>query len=226
MSTETNVWISAHYEEPFHRLRTAKLPAKLARLGVLDLDRKAYVLDACCGQGEALAALRQHGFRHLAGADRLTHREWEQIADCCFTSCDVRRTPFADGELDAVMMLHALHHMGGARGVADVLSECFRVLKPTGKLFIIDFPSSPQIRTLFWLLRKRIGVVTPGLLNFARILDEEWSYLSVYLDEWTAVRALLTDGPFQVQHWRRGLFLYYLALSKPEHTVTYGAGTR
>src|SRR4051812_25474670 len=106
--------------------------------------------------------------------------------------------PFADGEFDAITNLHALHHMGNAAGVRQFLDECYRVLKPGGKLFILDFPGSPQINLLFWALRHRIGAITPGLQNFAKIVDEEWSYLDAYLADWPASERELSRAPFEV----------------------------
>src|SRR5947209_8394129 len=73
---ESIVWQSAHYEEPFHRRRIAKLPAKLSRLGVLGLDREAHILDTCCGAGDALQALHDRGYRNLTGVDVLSSDAW------------------------------------------------------------------------------------------------------------------------------------------------------
>ena len=50
--------------------------------------------------------------------------------------------------------------------------------------------------------------------NFADILDEEWSYLSVYLDQWGDVRRLLHNGTLTVKNFRQDVFLYYLTLAK------------
>src|SRR3712207_4028755 len=103
---ETPAWLSAHYEEPFHRQRTAKLPGKLRQLGVLALPRTARVLDTCCGKGEALGVLRSEGFRNLAGADGCCHPEWSRQRGIRFAFCDVMALPFADGEFDAMTNLH------------------------------------------------------------------------------------------------------------------------
>ncbi|HLH24002.1 MAG TPA: methyltransferase domain-containing protein [Chloroflexota bacterium] len=212
---ETPAWLSAHYEEPYHQRRTAKLPRKLAKLGVLDLPRGARVLDACCGKGEALALLRRHGYQNLIGVDGHEHADWSRVPGARFVASEAQHLPFADGEFDAVLILHALHHLRDPQGVQAFLDECSRVLKPGGRLFILDFPGSPLIRLLFWLLRTRVGAVTPGLRNFARILDEEWSYLAGYLHEWGATRAVLECSSFEVERHARGLFLYYLTLVKP-----------
>jgi len=212
---ETAVWLSAHYEEPHHQRRTAKLPRKLAKLGVLDLPRGARILDACCGKGEALAVLRRRGFERLVGVDGHQYEDWRRLPGARFVASDAQQLPFADGEFDAVLILHALHHLRDTEGVKSFLQECFRVLKPGGRLFVLDFPGSPLIRVLFWLLRARLGTVTPGLRNFARILDEEWPYIEVYLREWGATRDALASSAFEVERHTRDAFLYYLTLRKP-----------
>jgi ubiquinone/menaquinone biosynthesis C-methylase UbiE len=105
--------------------------------------------------------------------------------------------------------------MASAEGVEAFLKETYRVLRPGGRLFLIDFPGSPQINLLFWALRRRLGVVTPGLRNFATILDEEWSYVEPYLRQWGRVSAALSHGSFEVERWTRHVFLYYLVLRRP-----------
>lgn len=212
---ETINWDSAHYREPFHSQRTAKIPAKLAKLGLLQLDRSVKILDTCCGRGEALSILHDNGFKHLCGADSFYQSTWDNTNGRRFVACDVKGLPFGDNEFDVVMNLHALHHMGGTRGVADFLRECHRVLKPGGRLFILDFPGSPQIKLLFSLLRHRIGTVTGALRNFADIVDEEWEYLDPYLDVWPSTELAIHESPLVVERWDREFFLYYLVLKKP-----------
>ena len=205
---ESVSWQSAHYEEPYYTQRKAKLPSKLMKLGVLGLDRNARILDTCCGRGDLLNLLFEHGFHNIEGVDATPHPDWETMP-FNIQDADVLHTPFEDSTFDYVMNLHALHHMGGFSGVEAFFTECHRILKPGGKLFIIDFPASPQIKLLFFLLRKRIFVPTGGLDNFARILDEEWGYLSMYLEEWPVIRTLFNRYPFHLEHSRQEFFLFY-----------------
>ncbi len=208
ITPESSAWQSAHYEEPYYSERTAKLLPKLKRLGILTMPRDKRILDACCGRGEALDALREAGFQRLEGIDATPQPNWDSTR-LILHHGDVQHMPFLDERFDIILCMHALHHMGGAEGVARFLSECHRVLKPKGTLAIIDFPSSPQIRLLFWLLRMKAFRVTGGLRNFARILDEEWSYLHPYLQAWSSVKVVLDRAPFTTVHKRQRFFLYY-----------------
>ena len=127
---------------------------------------------------------------------------------------DVTRMPFPDQSFDLILNLHALHHLGDADEVSRFLSECHRVLRPGGTLAIVDFPGSPQIRLLFWLLRKRFLALTGGFRNFAEILDEEWSYLQPYLREWPQVRLALQRARFETVRKRSRFFLYYWTMRR------------
>lgn len=208
VTAESSDWQSAHYEEPYYAQRTAKLHAKLERLGILKMARDTRILDACCGRGEALQTLHSAGFRNLEGIDA-TPQPHDARSKIVLHHGDVQRMPFPDASFDVVLNLHALHHMGDADGVALFLKECHRVLRPNGILAIVDFPSSVQIRLLFWLLRKKLFAITGGLRNFARILDEEWSYLHPYLQGWPQIAQVLDSGEFRTVFLRRRFFLYY-----------------
>lgn len=210
---ESVSWQSAHYSEPYATVRRNKVPAKLAKLGMLELDRQSAILDTCCGKGDALALLWEAGFRNLQGIDMTPHPEGATHPFRIHAG-SVTALPFDDGSFDHITNLHALHHLRDPETVAAFLAECGRVLRAGGTLRIIDFPASPQIKLLFFLLRHRLMAVTGELRNFADILDEEWSYLSVYLARWPDVRQLLHQGPLKIKEFRQEFFLYYLTLVK------------
>jgi ubiquinone/menaquinone biosynthesis C-methylase UbiE len=199
---ESVSWQSAHYCEPYATIRRNKVPGKLAKLGLLDLDRSATILDTCCGSGDALSILWDNGFRNLQGIDMTPPPEMAAHPFRIYAG-SVTALPFADASFNHITNLHALH-----------LLECRRVLKDGGTLNIIDFPASPQIKLLFFFLRHRLLTITGQMKNFADILDEEWSYLTVYLDQWPNVRRLLHEGSLKVKRFRQDLFLYYLTLVK------------
>jgi ubiquinone/menaquinone biosynthesis C-methylase UbiE len=210
---ESGEWQSAHYQEPYYSTRTAKLPAKLKRLGILEFPRSSRILDACCGRGEALTALHRAGFQNLEGIDA-TPQVNGVSAGFKLHHGDVTRMPFPDRSFDLILNLHALHHLCDAHGVSRFLSECHRILKPGGTLAIMDFPASPQILLLFWLLRKRLLTFTGGLSNFAAIVDEEWSYLEPYLDQWPQVVRVIQASPLTTVRKHQRFFLYYLTMRR------------
>ena len=68
--------------------------------------------------------------------------------------------------------------------------------------------------------RKRRLTVTAGLENFAKIVDEEWSYLGPYLDEWRENKKVLFGHALDVEWFDQRFFLYSLCLKKPEAADT------
>lgn len=211
--SESVAWQSAHYQEPYYFRRTAKVPRKLKRLGITEMSRDTRILDACCGRGEALAALQRLGFRNLEGVDASLNGSCNSNGFQLHAG-DVRQMPFQDNTFDVVMNLHALHHLSNDEDVDRFLRECHRILKPGGILAIVDFPGSPQIRVLFWLLRNKLITLTGGLQNFAHILDEEWSYLHPYLRRWGDVKIRIENSPFETVRKRQRFFLYYWILRR------------
>jgi ubiquinone/menaquinone biosynthesis C-methylase UbiE len=158
--------------------------------------------------------LREQGFQDVCGIDVTGPPGADAEPFFQIYQGDIRRMPFADSSFDLVLNLHALHHLESPQGVGAFLRECHRVLRPGGRLAIIDFPASPQVRLLFWLLARQISRVTGGLRNFAMILAEESSYLQNYLRAWPEVKRIVTSGPLRVVSWRQRFFLYYLTLEK------------
>jgi ubiquinone/menaquinone biosynthesis C-methylase UbiE len=207
---ETSRWHEVYKHESLVRRRTSSHKRKLARLGVFRLPRDARVLDLCCGTGEALQILHDEGFTRLDGSDitidpGLAKSTWValQAADAC-------ELPYAEATFDAVVCMHSLHHLGGVVRVGRTLDECARVLKPGGRLMVLDHYDSPQLRAAFWGLSKKwLTWPTRGLRSFREQHEEEWPYMYEYLDAWSAVHVMLRDLPFHVEVDRRGLFFFY-----------------
>ena len=57
---------------------------------------------------------------------------------------DARRLPFADQSFDVVVSSLALHNIPGAPGRAAAIGEIGRVLKPGGRVALLDFRSTSQ----------------------------------------------------------------------------------
>jgi SAM-dependent methyltransferase len=57
---------------------------------------------------------------------------------------DARQLPFADQSFDVVVSSMALHNIAGAAGRAAAIGEIARVLKPGGRVAILDFRNTGQ----------------------------------------------------------------------------------
>jgi len=212
---ESKLWHQTYACDAETRRRLRAFPRKLRLLGLDQASRDAAVLDLCCGHAEALCCLNEMGFSDLCGVDLQIDEDLASDHRFQVHCGDALHTPYPDARFDWVLNIHSMHHFATVENVRQFLRESWRLLKPGGRLGIVDFPASPQIRLAFWFFRQNRFLWTPYLKRFARLLQEEWHFLKDYLPEWHKVRALLLDGPFEVERRTRRLFYSYLTLRKP-----------
>jgi MPBQ/MSBQ methyltransferase len=129
---------------PFQRLLAHK------SLALVEPRAGLRVLDAGCGRGYTTARLAERGCEVL-GLDRLpenvraSQAKYGSTSGARFAVADVTHLPesaggvaLADGTFDAVHCLEVAFHFG-PKGRADFLAESFRVLRPGGRLVLVDF---------------------------------------------------------------------------------------
>src|SRR5688572_26748380 len=117
------------------------------------------LLEIGCGEGGNLFHLRDRGAA-LYGVDYSPGKVgFARRAACAnVLVADALRLPFRDGEFDAVLIRDLLHHLPGGEGA---LSEAFRVLRPGGRLTLIE----PNARSPLVMLQAAMVRAERGLLR-------------------------------------------------------------
>jgi demethylmenaquinone methyltransferase/2-methoxy-6-polyprenyl-1,4-benzoquinol methylase len=111
-------------------------------------------LDACTGTGDLAAALLAAGAGEVVGSDfapAMLDRARAKLGDRArLVVADTTRLPFADAEFDVATVGF------GVRNLEDLdagLSELHRVLRPGGRLAVLEFsrPRNPLVRAVYYL---------------------------------------------------------------------------
>lgn len=147
---------------------------KTARALESSLTEGARVLDVACGTGDLSLVLAEAGRARVVGLDfcrpmleiaRLKADEGPHRIP--FVEGDALRLPFADETFDAATIAFGLRNLAG---VADGLRELRRILKPGGRLAVLEFssPVVPGFRALFRFYFTRVLPRIGGLVSGSR----------------------------------------------------------
>src|SRR5215204_1346686 len=140
--------LSINIDKRWRRLVREKLADTLA-------DPNAIVLDVACGTGDLALELKRGANAKVVGSDfcrpMLTiARKKTEDADMVvpYIEGDAMSLPFATGCFDALTIAFGLRNLSN---FADGLQELSRVLKPGGKIAVLEFstPIVPGFRALF-----------------------------------------------------------------------------
>jgi ubiquinone/menaquinone biosynthesis C-methylase UbiE len=134
----------------------------------LDLSRIAAgesVLDVGCGTGTLALLAKERGAARVAGVDaspemiaRAQKKARKHKADVAFEVAPAQSLPFPDRHFDLVLSTIMLHHLGRPAR-AQCLGEIRRVLKPGGRVLVVDFETSGEKRGFLSHLHRRHGHV-------------------------------------------------------------------
>jgi len=157
--------LSINIDKRWRRLVREKLRDVLA-------DPSAVVLDVACGTGDLSLELKRGSSAKVIGSDfcgPMLSIAKKKTSDAGlsipYVEGDAMRLPFADESFDALTIAFGLRNLSN---FADGLKELNRVLKPGGKLAVLEFssPVVPGLRGLFGFyftkILPRIGGAVSG----------------------------------------------------------------
>jgi demethylmenaquinone methyltransferase/2-methoxy-6-polyprenyl-1,4-benzoquinol methylase len=151
--------------------RWRKLVAEELRPSLIKGTR---TLDVACGTGDLALTLSEAGQTHLTGLDfcrpmlEVAARKAAQLkCRIPFIEADALNLPFAAETFDVVTIAFGLRNLASVEGG---LSELFRVLRPGGKIAILEFshPVIPGFRALFQFYFTRVLPRIGGLVSGSR----------------------------------------------------------
>ena len=130
-------------------------------------DEYAMVLDVACGTGDLSIELKTGAKAMVIGTDfcRPMLSVANEKAGCLpFVEADAMQLPFNDCRFDAVTIAFGLRNLPN---VKKGLEELYRVVKPGGKLVVLEFssPVIPGFRGLFNFYFHRILPAIGGLVS-------------------------------------------------------------
>jgi demethylmenaquinone methyltransferase / 2-methoxy-6-polyprenyl-1,4-benzoquinol methylase len=164
-----------------------------ATISALGLSRGAIVLDLACGTGDLTRAARRRGYR-VVGADLSAGMLAANHASVALVEADGSRLPFADAVFDGLACGYALRNFSD---LATVLGEAARVLRPGGRLAVleVDAPSAGVWRAGYDLWFNRVVPLLGGLVSDR----DAYAYLPesvAYLPPAPVLRRMLVDAGF------------------------------
>lgn len=134
------------------------------------------VLDVGCGTGSlALAAKGRVGAAGaVQGIDpspamigRSRHKAAKAGADVRFDTAFVQSLPFEDARFDVVLSTLMLHHIPRAERPAAI-AEMRRVLKPGGRLLVVDFGGRENAHGILAHLHRNVQVKADAIVEVVR----------------------------------------------------------
>jgi demethylmenaquinone methyltransferase/2-methoxy-6-polyprenyl-1,4-benzoquinol methylase len=159
-----NHLLSGNTDKRWRRLVAKRLQPVLSVEG-------ASALDVACGTGDLALALAKRTGAFVVGTDfcrpmlEIAARKAEtNVTEIPFVEGDALKLPFADKSFEAVSIAFGLRNLSS---VEDGLKELWRVLKPEGRVAILEFsrPVVPGFRALFQFYFTRVLPRLGGIIS-------------------------------------------------------------
>ncbi len=185
-------WEAAYCRFETPRQERAKFVKRLRQLGVAGWDRRLTVTELFCGRGNALHAWHALGFWSLEGLDLSAELVAQYRGPARVHVGDARRLPYADGSRDIVAIQGGLHHLRLMADLEQVAAEIHRVLRPGGRLVVVEPWQTPFLAVVHAACRSRLLRRAWGKLDaLATMIEHERETYEDWLSRPQEIRALL-----------------------------------
>jgi ubiquinone/menaquinone biosynthesis C-methylase UbiE len=146
---------------------------------------KPHILDICCGTGSVILTFAHKCQESTTIGIDFSHgmllkaKEKDSTKIVIYLEGDAAMLPLSNDVFDVVTCSHALYELKG-KARMDALREMKRVVKPGGKVFIMEHevPAQPLIKLLFNIRMSLIGstgaqaFIGEGLEPFRKLFSE------------------------------------------------------
>ena len=162
-----NHLLSGNIDKRWRRLVAKTLFAILS-------NREARILDVACGTGDLSLTLRENGEAQIVGLDFCrpmldiaASKAIRSGSTVPFIEGDALDLPFIDRSFEAATIAFGLRNLAS---VEAGLKELLRVLKPGGKLVVLEFskPKTPVLRSLFRFYFTKLLPLFGGVISGSR----------------------------------------------------------
>jgi len=193
-----NHLLSGNIDKRWRRRVANSLYATLPSKG----NRTPRILDVACGTGDLSLTLFEKGEARIIGIDFC--RPMLEIANAKalkngssipFIEGDALEMPFADQSFDAATIGFGLRNLAS---LESGIKELFRVLKPGGRLFVLEFskPGTPILRSLFKVYFTKVLPVFGGLISGSRRAYEYLPDSVSHFPDQAKLASIMTDAGF------------------------------
>ncbi|SMF06484.1 class I SAM-dependent methyltransferase [Desulfovibrio gilichinskyi] len=131
----------AEYWEDKGSLKNFSTPVKFTEFKKY-VSSDADILDVGCGYGRVMKTLFEEGFKNIKGVEpsaALRQRLLKEGGEFEVKPLEDGIIPYKDGSVDAVLLVAVLTCIPENKDQDQLMSEVYRVLKPSGVLYINDF---------------------------------------------------------------------------------------